>query len=77
MKIVKIGDCFLNLSNVTHVQFETSSQGMMCTVFLNCQITDRNGCNGIQACKTFTAAAAKELKIILDRLLTGASLPMF
>jgi hypothetical protein len=67
MKIVKIGESYLNLNNVTHVQFETSTQGLMCTVFLNCQVTDRSGCNGIQACKTFTAAAAKDLKAILDQ----------
>ena len=68
MKFIKIGECYLNLSNVTHAQFETSPQGLMCTVFLNCQITDRNGCNGIQACKTFTANAAKDLKVLLDHL---------
>ena len=68
MKYVKVGDCYLNMDNVTHVLFETSPQGLMCTVYLNCQITDRNGCNGIQACKTFTAAAAKDLKVLLDHL---------
>jgi|GEM_PF-5866165 len=67
MKIVRIGDSYLNLGNVTHVQFETSAQGLMCTVFLNCQVTDRSGCNGIQACKTFTGSSAKELKAILDQ----------
>jgi hypothetical protein len=68
MKIIKIGECFLNMDNITHVQFETSAQGMMCTVFLTCQVTDRNGCNGIQACKTFTANAAKDLRVLLDHL---------
>ncbi len=73
MKIVKIGDCYLNLNNVTHVQFETSPQGLMGTAFLNCQVTDRSGCNGIQACKTFTAGAAKDLKTVLDGILGGAN----
>jgi hypothetical protein len=72
MKMVKIGDTYLNLDNVTHVQFETSAQGLMCTVFLDCQITDRNGCNGIQACKTFTAVAAKDLKAVLDGTMSEA-----
>jgi hypothetical protein len=67
MKLVKIGDCYLNLNNITHVQFETSPQGMMAIVFFNCQVTDRNGCNGIQSCKTFTAGAAKELKDLLEQ----------
>ena len=71
MKYVKIGDCYLNLDNVTHVQFETSAQGIMCTAYLNCQVTDRSGCNGIQACKTFTAAAAKDLKAVLDGTLAN------
>ena len=38
----------------------------MCTVFFNCQVTDRTGCNGIQACKTFTADDARTLKSWLD-----------
>jgi len=71
MNIVKIGECYVNLDNVTHVQFETSPQGLMCTVFLNCQVTDRSGCNGIQSCKTFTAGAAKDLRAILDGALQG------
>jgi hypothetical protein len=71
MKIVKIADCYVNLDNVTHVVVETTAQGVMCTVFFNCQITDRNGCNGIQACKTFTAAAGKALLQILDDSVGG------
>jgi hypothetical protein len=66
MKIVKIGECYVNLENVTHAEFETTPQGLTCTVFLNCQITDRNGSNGVQASKTFTATAARELKAWLD-----------
>jgi hypothetical protein len=66
MKIVKISDTYMNLDNVTHVEFETSPQGLMCTVFFNCQITDRNGCNGIQASKTFTAAHANDLRAYLE-----------
>jgi len=66
MKIVKIGDCFLNLENVTHVDFENSATSVMCTLYFNCQITDRNGCNGIQASKTFTAEAARELRAWLE-----------
>jgi len=72
MKILRIGDCYFNISNITHIQFETSPQGLMAVVFLNCQITDRNGCNGIQATKTLTAAGAKELRLWLDQNLEGA-----
>jgi hypothetical protein len=66
MKLIKIGECFINLENITHVDFEKSANGLMCTIFFNCQITDRNGCNGIQASKTFTAVAASELKAWLE-----------
>ena len=66
MKMVKISDTYINFDNVTHADFETSPHGLMCTVFFNCQITDRNGCNGIQACKTFTAGAARDLKAYLE-----------
>jgi hypothetical protein len=66
MKIVKIGDCYLNLDNVTHAEFATSPQGLTCTVFFNCQITDGAGCNGIQASKTFAATDARSAKAWLD-----------
>jgi hypothetical protein len=66
MNVIKIGDCYLNTSNITHVIFETSTHGLMCVVHFNCQVTDRNGCNGIQASKTFTAADAQDLKAWLD-----------
>jgi hypothetical protein len=35
-------------------------------VFFNCQITDGAGGNGLQACKTFTAADARNIKAWLD-----------
>jgi hypothetical protein len=66
MKIVKIGETYLNLDNVTHAEFETTPHGLVCTVFLNCQVTDNNGCNGVQASITFTAAAARDLKAWLE-----------
>ncbi len=66
MKFIKVGDCFINPENITHADFETSAHGLMCTVHFNCQITDRNGCNGIQASKTFTATDARDLKAWLD-----------
>jgi hypothetical protein len=66
MKIVKIGDCYLNVENITHAEFETSPHGLTCTVFFNCQITDRNGSNGVQASKTLTADAARDLRAWLD-----------
>ena len=34
------------------------------------QVTDRDGSNGIQACKIFTGNAAKELKATLDKFAT-------
>jgi hypothetical protein len=66
MKIVKIGECYLNLENITHAEFETTPQGLACTVYFNCQVTDHNGGNGLQATKTFTAGAARDLKAWLD-----------
>jgi hypothetical protein len=62
MKIVKIGDNYLNLDNVTHAEFETTPHGLVCTVFFNCQITDNNGRDGVQASITFSAADARDLK---------------
>jgi hypothetical protein len=64
--MVKIGDTYINFDTVTHADFETSPQGLVCTVYFNCQITDRNGCNGIQACKTFTGGGARDLKAFLE-----------
>jgi hypothetical protein len=66
MKIVKIGETYINLENVTHAEFETTPNGLVCNVFFNCQITDSNGCNGVQASQTFTGAAARELKAWMD-----------
>ena len=66
MKLFKIGDCYLNLDNVTHADFTTSPQGLTCTVFFNCQITDGAGGAGIQASKTFTATEARNFKAWLD-----------
>jgi len=66
MILLKIGDCYLNLENVTHTDVTTSAQGLMCKVFFNCQITDGAGGPGIQACKTFTATDARTLKAWLD-----------
>jgi hypothetical protein len=66
MKLVRIGDCYLNLENITHTDFETTPHGLVCTVYFNCQITDGDGRNGIQVSKTFTAAAARDLKAWLD-----------
>ncbi len=66
MRIIKIGECYINLDNVTHADFEASANGLICTVFFNCQITDGSGCKGIQASKTFAAAAARDLKAWLE-----------
>ena len=66
MKLVKIGDIYINLENITHVEFETSTHGLKCTVYFNCQTTDSNGCNGVQASTTLTADAARDLKAWLD-----------
>jgi hypothetical protein len=66
MKLVKIGDCYLNLENITHADFATTPEGLTCTVYFNCQTTDGDGRNAIQATKTFTAAAARDLKAWLD-----------
>jgi len=70
MNLFKIGDCYLNLACVTHIDMENESRGLLCTVHFNCQITDRDGSNGIQAVKIFTGAAAKELKSVLDNFAT-------
>jgi len=66
MKIVKIGDCYLNLENITHAEFETSQNELSCTVYFNCQASDRDASPGTQASKTFTAAAARDLKAWLE-----------
>jgi hypothetical protein len=66
MNILKVSESYINFDNVTHAEFATLPQGLMCTVFFNCQVTDRTGCNGIQACKTFTADDARTLKSWLD-----------
>jgi hypothetical protein len=66
MKIVKIGECYLNVENITHAEFETSPEGLTCTVYFNCQSAGRDGSNAIQASKTFTGAAARDLKAWLD-----------
>jgi len=66
MKLLKIGDCYLNLENVTHVDFATSPQGSTCTVFFNCEVTDGAGGTGIQASKTFAATEARTFKAWLD-----------
>ena len=73
MNILKVGDCYLNLDCVTHVDMENESRGLLCTVHFNCQVTDRDGSNGIQACKIFIGSAAKELKTVLDKKATVAS----
>jgi hypothetical protein len=66
MKLLKVGDCYLNLENVTHAEMATSPQGLTCTIFFNCQVTDGAEGNGIQARKTFTATDARALKAWLD-----------
>ena len=66
MKLAKIGETYLNLENVTHAEFETTPHGLTCTVFFNCQTTDSNGGNGVQASVAFTSTAARELKAWLD-----------
>jgi hypothetical protein len=73
MNLIKIGDCYLNVAGITHIELENEMRGLICTVHFNCQITDRDGSNGIQACKIFTGAAAKELKNILDKYSTLSS----
>ena len=66
MKIVKIGDCYLNWENITHAEFDTASEGLTCTVYFNCQTTEIEGRAGVQASKTFTAGAARDLKAWLE-----------
>jgi hypothetical protein len=66
MKLVKIGDCYLNLENITHADFETTPQGLTCKVYFNCQTSDGDSHNSIQASKIFTATAARDLKAWLD-----------
>jgi hypothetical protein len=66
MKLVKIGDCYLNLENITHADFETMPHGLVCTVYFNCQASDGDGRNAVQASKIFTAGAARDLKAWLD-----------
>ena len=66
MKIVKIGDCYLNWENITHAEFDTASEGLTFTVYFNCPITEIQGGTGVQASKTFSAAAARDLKAWLE-----------
>ena len=66
MKLFKIGDCYLNLENVTHVDFPVSPKGLTCTVFFNCQGTDGAGAAAIQASKIFNGVEARNLKAWLD-----------
>jgi hypothetical protein len=66
MKLVKIGDCYLNLENITHADFEATPNGLVCMVYFNCQVSDGDDRNGVQASKIFTAAAARDLKAWLD-----------
>ena len=73
MNIIKVGDCYLNMACVTHVELENESRGLICTVHFNCQVTDRDGANGIQACKIFTGATAKDFKNVLDKISTFAT----
>jgi hypothetical protein len=73
MNLLKVGDYYLNLPCITHIELENESRGLLCTVHFNCQVTDRDGSNGIQACKIFTGSAAKELRVTLDKFATGAS----
>lgn len=73
MNLLKIGDCYLNLACVTHIDMENETRGLLCTVHFNCQITDRDGSNGIQACKILTGNAAKELKSVLDKFATSTT----
>jgi len=71
MKLVKIGDCYLNLENVTHAEFETTPHGTTCTVYFNCQTSDGDSRTGIQATRVFSGTAARDLKAWLDlRLLS-------
>ena len=66
MKLVKIGDCYLNIENITHADFETTPNGLTCTIYFNCQVSDGDGRNGVQAAKIFTAVGARDLKAWLD-----------
>jgi len=66
MKFVKIGDTYINMETVTHAEFDASPHGMTCAVFFTCQTTDENGCNGVQASRTFTGANAQALKAYLE-----------
>jgi hypothetical protein len=66
MKIVKIGDCYLNWDNITHAEFDLASDHMTCTVYFNCHVTEIQGHSGVQASRTFTAAEARDLKAWLE-----------
>jgi hypothetical protein len=71
MELLRVGDCYLNMRNVTHIELENEQRGLICTVYFNTQVTDREGANGIQSCKIFTGTAARDLKALLDRFAPG------
>jgi hypothetical protein len=72
MRLVKIGDCYVNLENITHAEFETTEHGTTCTIYFNCQVSDGDSSGAVQASRVFSAAAARELKACLDlRLLSS------
>ncbi|HEV7928027.1 MAG TPA: hypothetical protein VGR14_21935 [Verrucomicrobiae bacterium] len=71
MRLVKIGDCYINVENVTHAEFETTEHGTTCTVYFNCQVSDGDSRGGVQATLVVSGTAARELKAWLDlRLLS-------
>jgi hypothetical protein len=68
MRLVKIGDCYVNLENITHAEFDTTEHGTTCTIYFNCAVSE----GAVQASRVFSGTAARELKACLDlRLLSS------
>jgi len=66
MKLARIDDFYLNLDNVTHVEFVPSGQGQQCTVYFNCEVGNGGNAAGGQVRKTLGEAASRQLRAILD-----------
>ena len=72
MRLVKIGDCYVNLENITHAEFDTTEHGTACTIYFNCAVSEGDSQGAVQASRVFSGTAARELKACLDlRLLSS------
>jgi hypothetical protein len=72
MRLVKVGDCYVNLENMTHAEFDTTEHGTTCTIYFNCQVSESASEGAVQASRVFSGTAARELKACLDlRLLSS------